>query len=99
MVSCNVRMKPFDIAEMRELLRYDEMELDHMGDAHRKVALFCSMSDTDSTFDFVFALLMQQSLDSLCETALKRFSDVCPDASTSCSTSSRTSAPSRISSA
>lgn len=78
MVSCNVRMKPFDIAEMRELLRYDEMELDHMGDAHKKVALFCSMSDTDSTFDFVFALLMQQSLDSLCETALSRFSGRLP---------------------
>ena len=78
MVSCNVRMKPFDIAEMRELLRYDEMELDHMGDAHRKVALFCSMSDTDSTFDFVFALLMQQSLDSLCETAFSRFSGRLP---------------------
>ena len=78
MVSCNVRMKPFDIAEMRELLRYDEMELKHMGDEHRKVALFCSMSDTDSTFDFVFALLMQQSLDSLCETALSRFSGRLP---------------------
>ena len=78
MVSCNVRMKPFDIAEMRELLRYDEMELDRMGDAHRKVALFCSMSDTDSTFDFVFALLMQQALDSLCETALSRFSGRLP---------------------
>ena len=73
MISCNVRLKPFDIAEMRELLRFDEMELDHMGDEKRRIALFCSMSDTDSTFDFVFALLMQQSLDTLCETALSRF--------------------------
>ena len=66
-------MKPFDIAEMRALLEYDEMELDLMGDANRKVVLFASMSDTDSTFDFVFALLMQQALNSLCECALSRF--------------------------
>lgn len=78
MISCNVRMKPFDIAEMREILVYDEMDLDHMGDEGRKVALFCSMSDTDSTFDFVFALLMQQSLNALCETALSRFGGSLP---------------------
>ena len=78
MVSCNVRMKPFDIAEMKELLAYDEMALDHLGDARAKVAVFCSMSDTDSTFDFVFALLMQQALDTLCEAALSRFSGTLP---------------------
>ena len=78
MVSCNVRMKPFDIAEMKELLAYDEMALDHLGDARAKVAVFCSMSDTDSTFDFVFALLMQQALDTLCEAALSRFSGSLP---------------------
>lgn len=72
MISCNVRMKPFDIAEVKELLSFDEMELDHMGDARRQIALFCSMSDTDSTFDFIFALLMQQALDVLCRIALKR---------------------------
>ena len=78
LVSCNVRMKPFDIAEMKELLAYDEMALDHLGDARAKVAVFCSMSDTDSTFDFVFALLMQQALDTLCEAALSRFSGALP---------------------
>lgn len=78
MVSCNVRMKPFDIAEMKELLAYDEMALDHLGDARAKVAVFCSMSDTDSTFDFVFTLLMQQALDTLCEAALSRFSGALP---------------------
>lgn len=78
MISCNVRMKPFDIAEMRELLRFDEMALDYMGDANVKVAVFASMSDTDSTFDFVFALLMQQALDTLCECALKRFAGRLP---------------------
>ena len=78
MVSCNVRMKPFDIAEMRELLSYDEMRLDHMGDSSAKVAVFASMSDTDSTFDFVFALLMQQALDSLCECALSKYGGSLP---------------------
>lgn len=78
MISCNVRMKPFDIAEMRELLRFDEMTLDHMGDANAKVAIFASMSDTDSTFDFVFALLMQQALDTLCDCALRRFAGRLP---------------------
>lgn len=78
MISCNVRMKPFDIAEVKELLSFDELELDHMGDARRKVALFCSMSDTDSTFDFIFALLMQQALDVLCRIALKRHAGCLP---------------------
>lgn len=78
MISCNVRMKPFDIAEMRELLSYDEMELDHLGDPGAKVAVFASMSDTDSTFDFIFALLMQQALNALCECALTRFSGRLP---------------------
>lgn len=71
-------MKPFDIAEMRENFSFDEMALDHMGDADAKVAVFASMSDTDSTFDFVFALLMQQALDTLCECALKRFAGRLP---------------------
>ena len=73
MVSCNVRMKPFDIEEVRELLSYDEMGLGRLGDANRKAVVFASMSDTDSTFDFLFALLMHEAIDTLCETALKRF--------------------------
>lgn len=73
MVSCNVRMKPFDIDEVRELLSYDEMDLGHLGDASRKTVVFASMSDTDSTFDFLFALLMHLAMDTLCEVALSRF--------------------------
>lgn len=72
MVSCNVRMKPFDIEEVRELLSYDEMGFRNFGDKDKKIALFASMSDTDSTFDFIFALLMQQALDMLCQCALKK---------------------------
>lgn len=73
MVSCNVRMKPFDIEEVRELLSYDEMDLSHLGDAGRKAIVFASMSDTDSTFDFLFALLMHEAMDSLCEVALSKY--------------------------
>ncbi|EHF02624.1 hypothetical protein HMPREF1008_00269 [Olsenella sp. oral taxon 809 str. F0356] len=73
MVSCNVRMKPFDIDEVRELLSYDEMDLGHLGDVTRKTVVFASMSDTDSTFDFLFALLMHEAMDTLCEVALSRY--------------------------
>ena len=72
-ISCNVRLKPLSIAEVRELLSFDEMELDMLGDAGGKTVVFASMSDTNSTFDFLFALLMWQTMDVLCDTALKRF--------------------------
>lgn len=48
MISCGARLAPFDIAELRELMSYDEMELDTIGD--RKTALFVIISDTDDTF-------------------------------------------------
>ena len=70
--SCNVRMKPFDIKPVRDLMSRDEMGLSDLGDARRKTVVFASMSDTDSTFDFLFALLMHAALDSLCEAALER---------------------------
>lgn len=72
MISCNVRMKPFDIKEVRELCKTDELCLCELGEKNKKVAIFASMSDTDSTFDFLFALLMQTALDELCEVALAR---------------------------
>ena len=58
LVSCGARLAPFDIRELRELMEYDEMELDTLGD--RKTALFLIMSDTDSTFNFVIAILQSQ---------------------------------------
>ena len=51
LVSCGARMAPFDIAELREVTAYDEMELDTLGD--RKTALFLIISDTDDTFNFL----------------------------------------------
>ena len=65
--SCGARLAPFDIRELRELMEYDEMELDTLGD--RKTALFLIMSDTDSTFNFVIAILQSQLFNLLCDKA------------------------------
>ena len=67
MISCGARLAPFDIAELRELLAYDEMELDMIGD--QKTALFIIVSDTDSTFNFVVALMYTQLFNLLCDRA------------------------------
>lgn len=77
-ISCNVRMKPCSIKEVRELLEYDEMRLSELGDPNKKIAIFAIMSDTNSTFDFLFAILMQQALDVLCETALTKYGGELP---------------------
>ena len=58
LISCGARLAPFDIKELRDLMSYDELELDTLGD--RKTALFLIMSDTDSTFNFVIAMLQSQ---------------------------------------
>lgn len=67
LISCGARLAPFDIAELRELMSYDELELDTLGD--RKTALFIITSDTDSTFDFVTALCCSQMFNILCTKA------------------------------
>ena len=67
LVSCGARLAPFDIRELRELMEYDEMELDTLGD--RKTALFLIMSDTDSTFNFIIAILQSQLFNLLCDKA------------------------------
>ena len=67
MISCGARLAPFDIKELRDLMEYDEMELDTLGD--RKTALFLIMSDTDSTFNFVIAILQSQLFNLLCDKA------------------------------
>ncbi len=69
--SCNVRMKPFSIRGVRELTSSDEMDFAHMGDEGSRIAVFASMSDTDSTFDFLFALLMDTAINALCAAALE----------------------------
>ena len=67
LVSCGARLSPFDIAELRDIMTEDELELDTMGD--RKTALFLIMSDTDTTFNFVIAMLQSQLFNLLCDKA------------------------------
>ena len=67
LVSCGARLSPFDIKELRELMEYDELELDTIGD--RKTALFVIISDTDSTFNFVAAMMYSQLFNLLCDKA------------------------------
>ena len=67
LISSGARLAPFDIAELREIMSYDEMELDKIGD--RKTALFLIMSDTDTTFNFVIAMLQSQLFNLLCDKA------------------------------
>ena len=67
LVSAGARLAPFDIAELREILSYDELELDMLGD--RKTALFLIMSDTDSTFNFLISMIYTQLFNLLCEKA------------------------------
>ena len=67
LISCGARLSPFDIAELRDLMAEDELELDTLGD--RKSALFVILSDTDSTFNFVAALMYSQLFNLLCDKA------------------------------
>ena len=67
LVSCGARLAPFDIAELREVTAYDELELDTLGD--QKTALFFIMSDTDDSFNFLISMCYTQLFNLLCEKA------------------------------
>ena len=67
LISCAARLAPFDIAEIREITMYDELELDTLGD--RKTVLFLIMSDTDATFNFLISMIYTQLFNLLCEKA------------------------------
>lgn len=67
LVSCGARLAPFDIPQVRDIMSYDELELDKLGD--RKTILFLIMSDTDSTFNFLLAMIYSQMFNILCEKA------------------------------
>ena len=67
LISCGARLAPFDIAELREVTSYDELELDTLGD--RKTALFLIMSDTDDSFNFLISMCYTQLFNLLCEKA------------------------------
>ena len=67
LISCAARLAPFDIAEIREITMYDELELDTIGD--EKTVLFLIMSDTDATFNFLISMIYTQLFNLLCEKA------------------------------
>ena len=67
LISCSARLAPFDIQELREIMSYDEMELDMIGD--QKTAMFVIISDTDDTFNFVVAIMYTQLFNLLCDKA------------------------------
>ena len=67
LISCGARLAVFDIAELREVTAYDELELDTLGD--RKTALFLIMSDTDDSFNFLISMCYTQLFNMLCEKA------------------------------
>ena len=67
LISCGARLAVFDIAELREITSYDELELDTLGD--RRTALFLIMSDTDDSFNFLISMCYTQLFNLLCEKA------------------------------
>ena len=67
LISCGARLAPFDIPQLREIMSYDEMELDRIGD--RKTAVFFTISDTTQTYNFLVALAFSQMFNLLCERA------------------------------
>ena len=67
LVSCGARLAAFDIAELREITAYDELELDQLGE--KKTVLFLIMSDTDATFNFLISMIYTQLFNLLCEKA------------------------------
>ncbi len=69
LISCGARMAPFDIKEVRDMMMDDELELDKLGD--RKTALFCIVSDTDTTFNFIASMVYTQMFNVLCDRALE----------------------------
>ena len=71
LISCGARLAPFDIAELREIMSYDELELDKLGD--EKTALFFLISDTDTTYNFIVALAFSQMFNLLCERADNKY--------------------------
>ncbi|MGN0034930.1 MAG: VirD4-like conjugal transfer protein, CD1115 family, partial [Coriobacteriales bacterium] len=78
LVSCNTRMEPFAIPQVRELVSYDEMGLDQLGSGTGKIAVFAVMSDTSPLYSFLFAIMMWQTMNILCRKALVRYGGSLP---------------------
>ena len=76
LISCGARLAPFDIPQLREIMSYDELALDRMGD--RKTATFFIISDTDNTYNFIVALAFSQMFNLLCERADNKYNGRLP---------------------
>lgn len=76
LISCGARLAPFDIPQLREIMSYDELALDQMGD--RKTATFFIISDTDNTYNFIVALAFSQMFNLLCERADNKYNGRLP---------------------
>lgn len=71
LISCGARLAPFDIGELREIMSYDELGLDTLGD--EKTALFFLISDTNTTYNFLVALAFSTMFNMLCERADNKY--------------------------
>ena len=71
LISCGARLAAFDIQAVRDMMEYDEMELDKLGD--EKIALFAVVSDSDPTFNFISAMMYSQMFNVLCNRALNKY--------------------------
>lgn len=76
LISCGARLASFDIKELRDMMEYDEMELDKLGE--RKTAMFIIISDTDDTFNFIVAMLYSQMFNLLCDVADDKYNGRLP---------------------
>ena len=72
LISCGARLAPFDIQAVREMMEYDELELEKLGD--EKIALFAVVSDSDPTFNFISAMMYSQMFNVLCKSGADRLS-------------------------
>lgn len=78
LISCNTRMEPFAIPQVRELVSRDDMQLDRLGEAEAKRAVFAIMSDTSTLYSFLFAIMMWQTMNIMCKKALADFGGALP---------------------
>ena len=76
LVSCGARLAPFDIAGLREILSYDELELGTLGE--KRTALFVIISDTDAAFNFIVSIMYTQLFNLLCDKAYNEYGGVLP---------------------
>lgn len=78
LISCNVRLAPLAIKQVRNIIKDDQMELDRLGDKDYKGVVFAILSDTDRTFSFLHAIMMWQTMDILCRKALEAYGGKLP---------------------